>query len=560
MALLDEYLVGVDGPWTDCEAAHLYRRAGFGARPDERTAAVGAGDQAAFRAAVDNLVDVFPEDPHLDQAAGSSAGTYGDPFSDFPNDLTDLGQLKDPLTEEALIGRWLYRMQYTSQPLQEQFPLFLHDHMVTEITKIYNTVPDIVNLGNDGSNILQYCSTGTLGPDLLRKLRMVRDIAQGQIDLFRSQGFDSFHDLLVAITRDPAMLIYLDNFLNFAGAAQENFAREVMELFSMGVGNYSEQDIKEIAKCLTGESFPDFLECESNFSFESGFWPAIHEPGDKFVFGQTISEDFTGQETLDVIDGIMSKVAVNPNVSGLPAPYNDLPATSVYTAWKLLTWFVSHDIQLLPTPDPVVLELAHYLRGTDDAPYPQRRYPFDIRAALGKLFTSRFFYDDAYHHAMFKNPAEFIVSALRAVDTHETYSAINGGPSDYLQVLGMRLYSPPNVAGWNHGSAWLATGAIIHRFNYAFRLAHFLLGGPEGDAYCDNLLQTNGGPLVDEFDHVGIVEHFRARLLQQELSTDEHDLLIGFLDNMPYGGIGQYRLKIRGTIQMMMTMPKFFTK
>jgi hypothetical protein len=117
MALMDEYLVGIDGPWTGEEAAHLWRRAGFGATPAQRTSAVGAGDQAAFRAAVDALVNIASDDPWLDGPTTGVPGTYGFPLVDLPDDESDLGLLKEALGLQNLIAHWLYRMRYSTQPL-----------------------------------------------------------------------------------------------------------------------------------------------------------------------------------------------------------------------------------------------------------------------------------------------------------------------------------------------------------------------------------------------------------------------------------------------------------
>jgi len=555
---LDEYSVGVDGPWSDQEAAHLWRRAGFGALPTERLNAVGAGNQAALRNAVDVLVNFQAKDPHLDRAAGSTPGALGDPLADLPNDTSDLGLVKHPNDELPLQGHWLYRMRYTSQPLQEQLALFLHDHLTTSADKVYSVIPFGLAVGNDGSNPDQECSTGSLAPDDYRMLRTTIQLVLDQNYLYRETGADSFRTLLLAATRDPAMLIYLDNYANIKDGPQENYAREVMELFSMGVGNYNEQDIRQIARCLTGESFP-FADCEHDYSLKSGFITDFHEPGAKTVFGHNVTESFTGQETVNVIDLILAKVSVRPDVSSLPAPYNTLPAAAIYLSWKLISWFVSHDIPLNP-PHAAVLELADYMRGTDNAPYPSRRFPYDFRAALRKLFLSRFFYDPAYRFAMYKTPADFVTSALRLLGIGELFTDY-GGPADAMGAMGMRLFLPPNVAGWNHGKSWITSGALIARYNYAYRIAHQIPGSDDyGKAYLDGLLQSNGGPLTSPDDNEGIIDYFGARLVQRALNAQELDLMRGFLLNTPASGFEKYYLKVRGIVHLMLTMPAFQLK
>ena len=559
MALLDEYQVGVDGPWSAAEVAHLWRRAGFGALPDEQTQRVGAGDQNAFRDAVETLIAYTALDPHLDLPAGTGTGVYGDPLADLPDDTTDLGNIKAGDSKRNLGGQWLYRMRYTSQPLQEQFALFLHDHFVSEFGKIVGTIPLGVELGNDGSGAGQACSSGTLEPDARGRAKRTCSLLANQLALFRGIGIGDFRNTLIAITRDPAMLLYLDNHRNIKGRAQENFAREVMELFSMGVGNYSEQDVQQIAKCLTGERLPQLNTCSADYSSAYQFEPNRHETGDKTVFAQTITFDNTGDETIQVIDHILTKTSVNPLVSTLDPPYNTLPATAVYMAWKLLRWFVSHDIVLLPVPDDAVLELADYLRG-DDASDAGRRFPYDIRAALRKVFLSKLFYDDANRFTMYKTPADFVVSALHMLGIAENFT--NGaGPVARMVGMGMELFEPPNVAGCDHGESWINSGSLISRYNYGYRVAETVLSGANGDAYANSLLQSNGGPLTDVDDLEGLVEFFRERLLQQTLSQEEHDLLIAFITGVTGNNTQQqFTRRVRGIIHVMMCMPAFQLK
>ncbi|NUM55415.1 MAG: DUF1800 family protein [Candidatus Hydrogenedentes bacterium] len=564
MALLDEYIVGVDGPWSDEEAAHLWRRAGFGATPSERTTAVGAGDQVAFQAAVDALVNTQPQDPYLDQPAGTGTGAIGDPLADLPNDTSDLGLVKTPISKRSMQAHWIYRMRYTSQPLQEQLTLFLHDHMVSEWVKVTSGITSQVNQGNDGvppPTGFQSCTTGTLPYDPLRRTLFAIDLLMTQNYLFRATGIDDFRQLLINITRDPCMLLYLDNVLNRKGRAQENYAREVMELFSMGVGNYSENDVQEVAKCFTGETLP-LRGCSNDYQYDVyGFDPALHEPGNKTVFGQTITFDGTGQETVDVIDKILAKVSVNPDVSGLTPPYNTLPAAAVYMAWKLLQWFVGRDFQLSPTPDLAVLELADYMRGTDAGVYPQRRYPYDVRAVLRKLFLSKLFVDSAYRYNLVKTPADYVVMALRMIGIGEGFAQFNG-PADRMADMGMSLFEPPNVAGWNHGNTWITSGNVIQRFNYANRIGQAVLNGTAGDAWLDNLLTTNGWLPADPADHPAIIDYFATRLIQIPLTLEEQTALTAFLDTYPLVGSGNepMRNKIRGIIHMLMAMPRFQLK
>lgn len=552
MALLDEYQVGVDGPWSDREAAHLFRRAGFGATPEERVEAVGNGSQTAFRAAVDGLVNVEALDPHLDQPAGAGSGQYGDPLADLPDDESDLGKVKTPRDLVPLIGHWLYRMRYTSQPLQEQLTLFYHDHFVSEWSKIEPLIFGAIV----GSGCYPELSEEEVG-------QLVRDkTVEGMLNqnnLLRRTGFDNFRDLLLNITRDPAMLVYLDNIDNRRGRPQENYAREMMELFSMGVGNYSEQDIREIAKCLTGETVPNF-NCAMGFDGAWGFAASNHEPGSKLVFGETIPFHNDGTETELVVDLLMDKVSVAPLVENLPAPYNDLPATAVYMAWKLLRWFVNHEVSLDP-PALEVLELAHYMRGTDNGAYPQRRHRYDMRAVLRKLFLSRYFYQQSQFFAMYKTPADFVVGVLRALGLRDQFTATTG-PGVQMVTMGMILFIPPNVSGWQHGPAWVTSGSMISRYNYADYLTeYYSLLNPQWPGAIQGLLAASGGPIVDENDFEGLVDYFAARLVQDDLTGEEHDLLVDFLAGLPSNNPAtRFRDRVLGLVHVMLTLPKAHLK
>jgi uncharacterized protein (DUF1800 family) len=553
MALMDEYLVGIDGPWTGEEAAHLWRRAGFGATPAQRASAVGAGDQAAFRAAVDALVNIASDDPWLDGPTTGVPGTYGFPFVDLPDDESDLGLLKEALGLQNLIAHWLYRMRYSTQPLQEQLTQFYHDHFVSEWSKIRpNVTPDVV-LGNDGGGPGQPCSGGTLPPDPERADRITSDAMLQQNYLLRRLGFDSFRELVLAVSRDPAMIVYLDNISNRKGRSQENYARELMELFTMGVGNYSEDDVREVAKCLTGETLPNFT-CENDWDWSSGFSPALHETGAKFVFGQTVAEDLTGGETEQVIDLIMDKVSVAPDVSGLAAPYNTLPATAVYMSWKLLRWFCNHEVTLSP-PAPEVLELADYLRGTDNAAYPARRFPYDMRATLRRLFLSKYFYDASNRWGMYKTPADFVTSALRTLDSADLFS-YEFGPGVQMVLMGQILFNPPNVSGWQHGRSWITSTSLTQRFNYGYYLVDVIMQGDDANTRIDNLLAVNGGPIPTSDSFEDIIEYYRDRIVQAELTEEEHTLLLQLLEDMPGANPTQlFRNRVRGLIHVMLSMP-----
>ena len=559
MALLDPYT----DTWDIFDASHLLRRVGFGGNASEREALA----QMTLADAVASLVDIQPTDPFLDGPSAGNGPVHGAPLVDLPSALADeedpdhyalddLYQVNHPRWQSHFRSHWCYRMRYSSQPFQEQLALFFHNHAPTDIESLLNFIPSNVGLGNDGNapvGIEQPCTSGSLPYEEdrnAREHRMAMQLMLDQGNLYRSEGCNNFENLLLSIVREPAMLIYLDNHLNVKGKPQENMAREMMELFSMGVGNYSETDVFEIAKCLTGETLPRF-ECAQDYDLSSDFSSELHETGTKTVFGQTISENMTGQETVDVVNLIVNQPM------GLGAPYSHLPATAVYISWKILRWFVSHDVQLSP-PDPIVLELADYMIGDDGGTYPDRRYSYDLKATFGKLFRSSFFYDSSNRYTMYKTPADFVIGSMRALDATLSASTMRKA----CDGMGMTLYEPPNVSGWHHGEHWLSSSALIERNNFADSM---------GDAIKStwSLYEVNADWLdalpVTYTDHAGMITLIGDLLFHEVLTGEETSTLTAFLDGLPISDISSWttgikRRKIASLIHVMMTMPAYQLK
>lgn len=555
MALLDEYSVGDDGPWSTMEAAHLWRRAGFGALPEDLAQAVGDGSQEALTAAVDSLVNFQPHDPNLD--APSGPGPWGGPIAGLPDDPegddneTDEGQTKSPKIDRRLEAHLFYRMFFTQQPFQEQFSLFLQDHFVSEFGKVRQVI-DVYQNSIDSRE-------ATCGV-LLEQNRLLRET-----------GIDALRDILINVSRSAAMLIYLDNWINGAGEgrAQENFAREVMELFSMGVNNYSEEDVREIAKCFTGETLDGFRDDGSNDAFDHRFRNGNHVAGDKNVFGQTVTEDTGGGELVQVIDLILARTSVQPDVSGLVVPYNDLPAAAVYMSWKLLRWFLNQNVSLDP-PDQAVLELADYMRGSDDAEYPMRRYPYDLRACMRRLFLSRCFYDTANFFTVTKTPADFCVTALR---TAQAAAGLDRAEFDYdrgiygnspinrMRGMGMTLFSPPDVSGWRNGRPWINAEYLLNRYYFLERITESLLS----DQDIDDLKIINGG-VLDPENHNAMIDYFISVIVQDDIEVwapGAVTQLRNFLNveaDQTSNLNNRFRKQVRGLIFLLMALPMWQMK
>ncbi len=522
MALLDRYT----GPWTEKEAAHLARRAGFGATPAELTNLVAMG----LDAAVSSFVDFSPNATAMEAILAA-----------LPNDTSDKGNLRNWTQRQHFEGWWLYRMAKTDQPMQEQLALFLHDTLVSDFPKTTTGFSSLINLGNDGSTPGQICTTGTLPPDSNRQRKETMRLLSNQLRLFRESGALSYRELVRSVTRDPAMLLYLDNYLNTKTKPQENYGREVMELFSMGVGNYSENDVKEVSKALTGETV--VTSCALNFPYTHTFNAATHDTGTKTVFGVSFNNAAPGADTDFVIDLIFDRISG----AAITPAHSTLPAASIYISWSLLRWFLNDGITL---GDPAVVEAAAIFNATST-----NGYRYDVRELLRTLLSSQVFYDPANYYNMVKRPPDFAVMALRSLAIDE--SSWSSGLPNAVTAMGMRLYGAPNVAGWDHGRAWIDSGTVRARFHYADRLS----GSTRfTDAMCDALI-TNGF-VASISDNAGIVEYFRARLIQEALRPEELAELSAFMTGVDAGAPSQsrFRRKVRGVLHLMMCLPRYQLK
>ncbi|UCC97887.1 MAG: DUF1800 family protein, partial [Phycisphaerales bacterium] len=340
-------------------------------------------------------------------------------------------------------------------------------------------------------------------------------------------------------TRDPAMLIYLDNRLNKKGKPQENYAREIMELFSMGVGNYTEEDVREVARAFTGETIN--AQCADNWPYSYVFDAGKHDGNLKSVFGQVFNFEGEAEDTNYVIDLILDRISGATDISPAHATH---PATALYMSWKILTWFVSESITI---EAPAVRELAEFFHTN-----PVDGDGYHIRQTLRKLFKSQLFYRPEYRYTMYKHPADFVVMALRNLQLHE--NSYTGQARSFLQRMGMRVFSPPNVAGWNHGQAWVNSGYLLNRYNYANRLSSSAIATNE---WVDDLIPAR------QRNHDAMIEFFRARLIQTELRPQEYAILNDFLSEIQNGGgsaQSKYRRKIRGLIHLMMALPQYQLK
>lgn len=392
-----------DDTWTIYEAAHLLNRAGFGGSPDEIKALHSKGRTKAvdLMLSTSEPPDAFPvpewateermlEDmrQRIAQRRELMQALRGLSPEEAEKKRREMFKdMQDDNRRHALEaqGWWFRRMAKTKAPLLEKMTLFWHDHFATSIQKVKQ-------------------------PVLMLK----------QNELFRVHAFGSFKDLTQAILLDPAMMLYLDTHSSKKGKPNENFARELMELFTLGEGNYTEEDIREAARAFTGYDLNRF---SGGVSHNERQW----DESSKTVFGKTGS--FDGK---DVINLIFEKTVV-----------------ATFMAKKIWEFFVYDN-----PSDAAVKALADTFRKSG----------YRMEPLLREIFMSREFYSEEAIRSQIKSPVQFIIQMLKQL---EIDSAPNGFAIMAQQQLGQVLFMPPNVAGWDWGQAWINTNTLLTRYNLA---------------------------------------------------------------------------------------------
>jgi len=397
--------------WNYDTAAHLLERAGFGGTPDEIRALAIMPPEEAVRSLV--YFD-STENAHLQAFDHSGIHDPGlEPFPPSRPATTELAKrtgealgikvkqdgnrrlqpvvnkffywLRASVLETNRVAYWWAdRMVATNTPLQEKMALFWHGHFAINESKVRD----------------------------YRKLLV-------ELELFQEMGTGSFRDLMVAVAQDPAMLSFLDAGVNVKGASNENFAREIMELFTMGVGNYSETDIREAARAFTGWNYVD-LEFVINTE--------QHDADTKTFLGR--AGDFDG---VDIIDIIMEQ-----------------PVTAEYIAGKIYRYYVRDELS-----KDLQTELGNVFREAD----------YEVAALLKTIFLSKDFYNAESVGVHIKSPVELAVSTYRKLGLNYVPGVpdFNGATG----ALGQTLFRPPTVAGWAGGRSWITPGLLLERGNFA---------------------------------------------------------------------------------------------
>ena len=407
------------GIMPDADIEHLLRRAGFGARSDE----LDLFRNMNTTQAVDYLIN-------YDQVPDDVDGKIGQ--SGYLGVNTTNGAFSPKSSVSDARQRWVFRMVHTNRPLQEKMTLFWHNHFATGYTKIAGAT-------NAAEGARYMAAKASEDPGHVR----------GQLEMLRDNALGNFQDILLAIAKDTAMLFWLDGRTNTNLQPQENFGREVMELFTMGVGNYTEPDVYAAARVFTGWNLarPGSAADGSQhyeFVYNAGkhetsaktFSFAIYADGSKTIPARSASAGM--QDGLDLI----AALAGNPN-------------TGRYLATKLYRYFISEagDVNA-----GWVSRMA--------AVYQQTHY--DMRAVIRAVLLSPEFWDTSVRFARYAWPAEFVVRAIKDIgwSGFSAFSALTP-----LSNMGQILYDPPDVSGWDLGQSWFSSGAMLSRMNFASTLA-----------------------------------------------------------------------------------------
>ena len=474
------------GPWSPRLAAHLLRRAGFGGSPSEIAATTAAGMQGSVEKLIHYGPDSLPAQPD---------GDISFPF----------GPLADPKQRQrAYVATQLWyvnRMLQTPNPLREKMVYFWGNHFTS-------------GLGQDG---------------------ITAQMMVNQYNVFARFALGNFDDLTHEISKDPAMLLYLNNAQNRAQHPNENYARELMELFTLGVGNYTEQDVRESARAFTGWTV------NRRFGDQAVFVPQLHDNGDKTFLGQT--GNFTGD---DVVDIIMRQ-----------------PATSRYMAHKFARFFIYDN------PEPQLIDaLAERFRVTG----------YDVAKLMGVILRSNIFYSDRAYRALIKSPLELVVGAHKMLGATQIEPAALGA----LPRMGQIVMQPPNVAGWPGGAMWLNTGTLLARINYLNQLALSKAAGAAADqsgammganAMVDNPAAAMRAPAnvadpmlwmagIKAQDPVAVTDRVLAMSVQGDVTPQQRDTILGYLALDASGSRSTLTMenideKVRGAMSLALALPSY---
>jgi hypothetical protein len=369
--------------------AHLMRRAGFGASRDELEARVAKG----YEATVEELLHAETQEP----VDAYSLLRY-QPAALLPGGQPPMGNVN-----------WMYYLVNTKRPLEEKIALFWHHVFATGNSKVDNY-----------------------------------DQMLEQINVFRERGMGNYRDLLVELAKNPTMIFWLDNNENHGTAVNENWGRELLELFSMGVGNYTEKDVREASRAFTGWTFETKIPRlpYGRFPWKFEYRPEDHDDGDKEFLGHR--GRFNGEDIINIIV--------------------QQPACHRFVARHLYNFFVADE----PQVPAWSIEAPREPKAIDTLATTFRDSKYDIRSTLRVLFNADFFKNARFAHM--KSPAEVVVGTLRLVGNYEIPRPGYGELSMQPAYMGQDLLNPPSVEGWHTGKEWINSGSLMARINFVAEL------------------------------------------------------------------------------------------
>ena len=423
--------------------AHLLRRAGFGTSPSELAQYCALG----FEGAVDALLNT------------EAAPELEDPRAEVTN--------FDPNRLPSIQELWVARMVRSPRPLEERMTLFWHNHFAAANAKVNNPV-----------------------------------WMWNQNELFRRHALGNFRELVHAVAKDPAMMRWLDTVLSKKGRPNENFARELFELFTLGIGNYTEQDIKEAARAFTGWEVRN----DSFFFNRSQF-----DDGTKTVLGQT--GRFTGE---DVIDLAVSH-----------------PATARFLATKLYVHFVN---------DHPARQTIERLAGVFTAS------GYEIKPLVRAILLSPEFSSEAAYHAKIKSPVDLVIGTARTFGLPPSpllVSALNG--------MGQALFNPPTVKGWPKGREWIGASSLLNRLNFANQVVTGRR--PDRQPWVQPLAELQALGISSDGE---MVDYYLNLLVDGDTSAELRTTLLNYLatGSRSLGRRG-WEGKVRGLLHLIMSAPVF---
>jgi len=422
--------------------AHLLRRAGFGATRQELEGYLAQG----YEATVEELLH-----------PGEAQSMPDDVIRRYHTDMAEMRELY------SVAAYWMYRMVTTRCPLEEKLALFWHGLFATGYSKL-----------NQARSLLN------------------------QIEMFRRQALGPLPDFLLELSKDPAMIIWLDNNDNHKDAINENYGRELLELFSMGIGNYTEDDVKECARAFTGWTLGN-AEYMATRASKDSIWPYSriawhfeyrdddHDDTEKIFLGET--GNFNGEDIIKIIA--------------------QQEATARFISTRLFQFFAADEVDADGEEVIKAMMQSYFDSG------------YETRSVLRTLFNSDYFKSEKARYARVKGPIELVVGAVRLAGSYQepTFGADQLARQSFY--MGQGLLQPPSVEGWHEGPEWIDSGALVERVNFVSKEMGNVMN-PGVRSIIDRLAES--GNLTSE----ALVDQCLDLIGPLEVSDATREILIAF--------------------------------